>query len=79
MKTNELTERYHQLWVDILKTKRVEKNEDFFDLGGTSLSLIELMSQTKERFSVELNIGDFENGLTLEIYENIMSKSLAKS
>jgi len=76
MKSDELELKCHKLWSDILNNQKFNKQEDFFDLGGTSLSLLELLSETKKRFSVDLKIGDFEQGLSLKLYENLITKSI---
>lgn len=76
MQKQELNGQFLELWQDILQSSEIKEKEDFFDLGGTSLSLIELLTQTRKRFSVNLNIGDFEHGLTLEIYTDLMNKAL---
>jgi len=65
---------YTNLWKEILEKEIISEKEDFFDQGGTSLSLIQLIAETKERFSVNLDISDFGEGLTLEIYKNLLLK-----
>lgn len=77
MNTDELLSKSYQLWSDVLKTDDLSRLEDFFDQGGTSLSLLELLAETRKRFSVNLKVGDFEQGLTLELYENLILKSLS--
>jgi len=76
MKSDELMSKSHKLWSDILKNDKVSRQEDFFDQGGTSLSLIELLSETRKLFSVDLKVVDFEQGLSLEIYEDLILKSI---
>lgn len=76
MKTDELELKSHRLWSDILKNDKISRQEDFFDQGGTSLSLIELISKTKKHFSVDLKASDFEQGLSLELYEKLILKSI---
>ncbi len=76
MKSDELVLQSNGLWSDILKNDKINRQEDFFDQGGTSLSLIELISKTRERFSVALKASDFEEGLSLELYETLILKSI---
>jgi len=76
MKSDELAVKSHKLWSDILKNDKIDRQEDFFDQGGTSLSLIELLSETRKQFSVNLKASDFEEGLSLEIYEALILKSI---
>ncbi len=42
------------LWAEVLELERVEPDEDFFVLGGDSLSALELAAQVREVFGVEL-------------------------
>lgn len=76
MKSDELVVKSRKLWSDILKNDKISRQEDFFDQGGTSLSLIELLSETKKHFSVSLKASDFEEGLSLELYETLVLKSI---
>ncbi|GAA4115466.1 hypothetical protein GCM10022393_15590 [Aquimarina addita] len=76
MKSEELVVKSHKLWSDILKNDKICRQEDFFDQGGTSLSLIELISKTRKQFSVDLKASDFEEGLSLELYETLIIKSI---
>ena len=76
MKSDELMSKSYKLWCDILKNNNISRQEDFFDQGGTSLSLLELLSETRKLFSVDLKVGDFEKGLSLEIYEDLILKSI---
>lgn len=78
MNTNELTTKCHELWSDVLKTDDIGRQEDFFDQGGTSLSLLELLAETRKQFSVVLKVTDFEQGLTLELFENLVQNSINK-
>ena len=79
MKSDELLLKSHKLWSDILKNNKISKQEDFFDQGGTSLSLLELLSETRKHFSVDLKASDFEHGLSLELYEDLILKSINQS
>jgi len=78
MKSDEVLARSHKLWSDVLKNENVSRQEDFFDQGGTSLSLIELLSETRKHFSVSLKASDFEEGLSLEHYEGLVLRSMNK-
>ncbi len=76
MKSDELVLKSHKLWSDILKNDKISRREDFFDQGGTSLSLLELLSDTRKHFSVDLKASDFEHGLSLELYEALILQSI---
>lgn len=46
----------YQVWVDFLKVDKIGRNENFFDLGGTSLLLIRVRNKLQEIFKREISI-----------------------
>jgi acyl carrier protein len=52
-----VVERMRELWARTLGTDEIGLDDDFFDRGGNSLTAIELMSQIRELFDVELTVG----------------------
>ncbi|GIH19619.1 type I polyketide synthase [Rugosimonospora africana] len=51
-----VAERLRRLWISALGVEDVATTDDFFDLGGNSLSAIDLMTRIRVEFGVELNI-----------------------
>lgn len=49
-------ERLRVLWTAVLGRDDIESDSDFFDLGGDSLTGVELMSKVRTEFGVELDI-----------------------
>jgi acyl carrier protein len=45
-----------ELWVEALGHAELGEDDDFFDLGGNSLSAIQLVDNIQERFGVELSV-----------------------
>jgi amino acid adenylation domain-containing protein len=43
-----------ELWCEVLRVDRVGVDDDFFDLGGTSLKAVELFSRVRKRFGIDL-------------------------
>jgi Phosphopantetheine attachment site len=55
-----------QMWGQIIGTQAESVEDDFFDLGGHSVHLIEFLQQILAVFQVELNLVDlFAAGFTL--------------
>lgn len=50
------TDRLRQLWAAVLGQDDIAQDADFFDLGGNSLTAVELMSKVRAEFSVELPV-----------------------
>jgi amino acid adenylation domain-containing protein len=44
------------LWADVLEVPQVGLNDNFFDLGGHSLVLVQLASRVRETFDVEIPV-----------------------
>ncbi len=45
------------LWRQVLGIDEFDLDDDFFELGGNSLTAVEVMSRIRDTFGVELNIG----------------------
>ena len=43
-----------RLWITILGEEDIGLDADFFDLGGNSLTAVELMTEVRAEFGVEL-------------------------
>ncbi|HEX6968354.1 MAG TPA: SDR family NAD(P)-dependent oxidoreductase [Micromonosporaceae bacterium] len=52
----DVAERLRAIWVEALGIPDVDPGSDFFELGGNSLTAIELMSVIRERLGVDLSI-----------------------
>ncbi len=47
------------LWAEILDRSAVGRNDEFFQIGGDSLSLIETTSAVTDRFGVNISVAEF--------------------
>ncbi|MEU8998347.1 phosphopantetheine-binding protein [Streptomyces caniferus] len=57
-----------ELWAEALGLDSVAGDEDFFDLGGSSITAIRLLPAIAERFGVEPSIGViFDNPTAREL------------
>ncbi len=55
--SNDYELRVIEVWKQILGVERIERGDDFFDLGGDSLSALRLVVEVKKQFGVELSLG----------------------
>ena len=60
-----MPEKIKGIWSELLGIEEVPIEIDFFDLGGTSLSLIQLIQKTQDYFSVNIDIIKMIDRLTL--------------
>jgi acyl carrier protein len=47
-----------RLWAQSLGIEQISLDDEFFVLGGTSLTAVQLASRTRERFGVELSVAE---------------------
>ena len=72
---NELEETLAGIWRDILGLERVGVKDDFFDLGGHSLLLTQVVARVRDAVGVEVPLRQFFDRSTLgelaEVIENV--------
>ncbi|MEU5259198.1 non-ribosomal peptide synthetase [Amycolatopsis sp. NPDC021455] len=61
-------ETVRAIWEQVLGRPVTSSRTDFFEGGGTSLDLIRIMQETQKQLSVEVDLGAFADGLTLDVY-----------
>jgi len=66
----ETEEKLAQIWCDVLGFGKVGVNNNFFEIGGNSLTAIRIVSRIYKTFEVEVAIRDF--------FENASIRELAK-
>lgn len=59
------------IWEEVLQRKGIGPNDDFFDIGGTSLALIRVLGRINQHFGTSLPVDVFAQEATIA--------SLAKS
>ncbi|MFJ7185386.1 amino acid adenylation domain-containing protein [Lysinibacillus xylanilyticus] len=47
-----------EIWKETLKTEKIFVDDDFFEIGGTSLNIVEVTRKINEEIGVEINISD---------------------
>jgi acyl carrier protein len=52
----DLRDQLAAIWREVLGTPAIRGDDDFFELGGNSLTAVELMSRIKEVFGVQLSV-----------------------
>ncbi|HXQ70877.1 MAG TPA: amino acid adenylation domain-containing protein, partial [Pyrinomonadaceae bacterium] len=55
---SELERRLAQIWRELLKVEKVSLHDNFFDLGGHSLLLVQMHARLREEFGLELSAID---------------------
>ncbi|MFE3762123.1 SDR family NAD(P)-dependent oxidoreductase [Streptomyces sp. NPDC059104] len=65
-------ERLRGVWEAVLGAMTIELDDDFFDLGGNSLTAVEMMSRIRDTFAVELSIGSLFEYRTLTALAGVL-------
>lgn len=60
-----MEERIAQLWAKILKVSDVKGDESFFELGGDSMLMMQLIARIQEEFGIEVKHDIIFQGPTL--------------
>lgn len=55
----------HSIWANVLGLNDIDPDAEFFDLGGTSFSLIIMLQRINLKFKTDLRIDIFSKGATL--------------
>jgi fengycin family lipopeptide synthetase B len=68
-----------ELWTEVLGVKSVGPDDDFFELGGTSLGAINLLLLIQERLGHTLDMSIWADGATLGYFAEVLSKQPVSS
>ena len=64
-----------KVWTDVLGAVDLEPDDDFFDVGGTSLSAIEMVSRIRAEFGTELSIATLLESPTMGALAAVVAQS----
>ncbi|MDK3158298.1 amino acid adenylation domain-containing protein [Kamptonema cortianum] len=64
---NQIESKLAQIWCKVLQVEQVSVQDNFFDLGGHSLLLIEVNSHIKAQFNLNLSIVELFRNPTLQM------------
>jgi amino acid adenylation domain-containing protein len=66
-----------EIWESTLGVSKVGINDDFFDLGGTSLALINIVMEMSKRFALPLDTSIVTGGATVSALANAVKEKMA--
>jgi acyl carrier protein len=55
---SDLEARIARIWSDVLELSQIDPNANFFDLGGTSLQMVRIHAELRQRLGLDINIVD---------------------
>jgi syringomycin synthetase protein SyrB1 len=68
-----------EIWKSALGVSAVGGNDDFFDLGGTSLALINVVVEMSKRFALPLDTSIVARGATVNALAEAVKAKIAAS
>lgn len=71
---NEYEEEVLKIWSSILRTSQIGINDNFFEIGGTSLLLITMQSQINEKYPDSVAIGDIFANPTIKLLAEFIER-----
>jgi iturin family lipopeptide synthetase A len=71
--SDDTTEIVRDIWAEVLETRAVTDDADFFNLGGHSLSAVVLLNRIREQFGVRYRMGEFFDDRTVRAMVNRLS------
>ncbi len=71
-------EKLVKIWAELLKIERVGIHDNFFDLGGHSLLVTQVVSRLRDVFEIELPVSDFFEAPTIAELAVIITQRLAE-
>jgi len=71
--TNEIEQTLVNIWQEILGKERVGIKDNFFDLGGHSLTAIRLITRIRNEFNIDINMKDVFKDPTIEVLADIIN------
>jgi amino acid adenylation domain-containing protein len=72
---NETELKLIQIWKEVLKLNKIKPVDDFFELGGNSLSAIELISMVNRLFGTQLNVSSIFKANNIELMAELVKGS----
>ena len=63
-----------EIWLSILDVDSVGTGDDFFDIGGNSMMLLVMLEKIQETYSVEIELEDLTDGITIDILAELISR-----
>jgi amino acid adenylation domain-containing protein len=66
------------IWKEVLELETIGIRDNFFDLGGHSLQIVEILSKLKQHFEIEISVVDLFQNTTIETLAEYIEQSTGK-
>ena len=72
--TNQINSTLIKYWQEILGIEVISMNDDFFELGGDSITVLQLVSKIKKDFNIQLNASSILNNPTITLLTELITR-----
>ncbi|KZM45155.1 hypothetical protein OA92_04755 [Marinomonas sp. SBI22] len=72
---DEIEMALYQIWLDILTTKDISITDNFFDIGGTSISAIKLIHKIEQVWPIKLSVSELLKAPSIEALGGIIRQN----
>lgn len=73
---NDTERKLLSIFIELLKTRKIEETDNFFDIGGNSLLVLSMVSKIKNAFDVNINIRDIFASPTIKSISQLIDFKL---
>ncbi|NOQ24125.1 MAG: amino acid adenylation domain-containing protein, partial [Bacteroidales bacterium] len=77
--TNEIEEKLVEIWSEILKIEKIGIDNNYFSLGGDSITALRLISAINNRMNVNVGVSDLYANQTVRHFSKCISNSVSVS
>ncbi len=70
---NEIEQQLAKIWSEVLRLEKVSVDDDFFELGGSSLLAVRLFQQIEQNFKTTLPLSSLLQAPTIAQFANLLS------
>jgi len=70
----ELERKLAAIWAEVLQVERVGLQDNFFDLGGHSLLIVQVIGRVREQLGVDLSLNELFEQATLADFSQVVER-----
>ena len=72
--TTDLEKKLAEIWIEVLGIDRIGINDNFFHLGGHSISMMQITAKISNQLNTDVSIGEFMKHITIAELAGFISK-----
>lgn len=71
-KANKIEQEILEIWQTVLKRDDIDIKDDFFEIGGDSISMVKILSLIKDKYNKKINVVSFASNNTVELLAKLI-------